>query len=69
MALIAVAAGYTHSLALKADGTVVAWGCNGADFGHARCPPCSPDLAGSSPEMKQIRSGTGSHRMPWRTAP
>jgi alpha-tubulin suppressor-like RCC1 family protein len=30
--IVAVAAGYTHSLALKAEGTVVAWGAN--DFGQ-----------------------------------
>jgi hypothetical protein len=33
----AVAAGSIHSLALKGDGTVVAWGC-GADFGQCSVP-------------------------------
>ena len=36
----AVAAGLTHSLALKADGTVVAWGCGGGnDYGQCTVPP------------------------------
>jgi hypothetical protein len=34
-----VAAGFVHSLALKADGTVVVWGCDGgAGFGQCRVP-------------------------------
>ena len=32
----AIAAGFSHSLALKADGTVVAWGC-GAGTDHGPC--------------------------------
>jgi hypothetical protein len=34
----AVAAGLAHSLALKDDGTVVAWGCVGDDFGQCSVP-------------------------------
>jgi hypothetical protein len=34
----AVAAGLFHSLALKRDGTVVAWGCTGANFGQCSVP-------------------------------
>jgi alpha-tubulin suppressor-like RCC1 family protein len=35
----AVAAGYFHSLALKRDGTVVAWGCGGStDSGQCGVP-------------------------------
>jgi hypothetical protein len=34
----AVAAGFSHSLAVKGDGTVVAWGCNGPDFGQCSVP-------------------------------
>lgn len=34
----AIAAGSTHSLALKGNGTVVAWGAVGEDFGQATVP-------------------------------
>ena len=34
--VIAIAAGYAHSLALKSDGTVVAWGSN--DYGQSNVP-------------------------------
>src|SRR5437867_3109801 len=38
-AVSAVAAGEWHSLALKRDGTVVAWGCaGGANFGQCTIP-------------------------------
>jgi hypothetical protein len=40
-----IAAGYAHSLALKGDGTVVAWGCSGGDEGQCTVPS---DLAGVS---------------------
>ena len=33
--VVSVAAGYGHSLALKRDGTVAAWGAN--SFVNARC--------------------------------
>jgi hypothetical protein len=33
----AIAAGHTHSLALKTDGTVVAWGCQGGPFVQTQC--------------------------------
>ena len=37
--MTAIAAGYFHSLALKADGSVVAWGCgHGEDNGQCRVP-------------------------------
>jgi hypothetical protein len=37
--VIAIAAGYYHSLALKSDGTVVAWGATGVvDYGQADVP-------------------------------
>lgn len=36
--ITAVAAGSTHSLALKRDGTVVAWGAVGDDFGQTTVP-------------------------------
>ena len=37
--MTAIAAGDYHSLALKGDGTVVAWGCaNGADEGQCSVP-------------------------------
>jgi alpha-tubulin suppressor-like RCC1 family protein len=34
----AIAAGGAHSLALKRDGTVVAWGCRGVDTGECGVP-------------------------------
>ena len=34
----AIAAGASHSLALKSDGTVVAWGCAGIDCGQCSVP-------------------------------
>jgi hypothetical protein len=34
----AIAAGTAHSLALKGDGTVVAWGCRGFDYGQCTVP-------------------------------
>jgi hypothetical protein len=34
----AIAAGSAHSLALKGDGTVVAWGCPGGDAGECNVP-------------------------------
>ncbi|HZS86227.1 MAG TPA: MBG domain-containing protein [Chloroflexota bacterium] len=34
----AIAAGDYHSLALKSDGTVVAWGCQGYDYGQCSVP-------------------------------
>jgi Regulator of chromosome condensation (RCC1) repeat/Bacterial Ig domain len=34
----AIAAGFAHSLALKGDGTVVAWGCLNADVGQCNVP-------------------------------
>ena len=36
--MTAVAAGRTQSLALKSDGTVVAWGCGSLDFGQCAVP-------------------------------
>ena len=42
--VIAIAAGYAHSLALKRDGSVVAWGCTrlaGANVGQCDAPPAS----------------------------
>src|SRR5438445_118149 len=36
--VIAIAAGYGHSLALKKGGSVVAWGCGNYDFGQCRVP-------------------------------
>jgi uncharacterized protein (TIGR03437 family) len=41
--VVAIAAGTRHSIALKSDGTVVAWGDN--QYGQARVPP---DLAGAA---------------------
>jgi alpha-tubulin suppressor-like RCC1 family protein len=38
----AIAAGTFHSLALKGDGTVVAWGCAGTTSGSAACRAGSP---------------------------
>jgi alpha-tubulin suppressor-like RCC1 family protein len=34
----AIAAGYFHSLALKQDGSVLAWGCDGSDNGQCTVP-------------------------------
>src|SRR5205823_13817071 len=36
--VIAIAAGSFHSLAVKKDGTVVAWGCGINDFGQCSVP-------------------------------
>jgi alpha-tubulin suppressor-like RCC1 family protein len=39
----AVAAGISHSLALKSNGTVVAWGCGApSDAGQCTVPNASP---------------------------
>jgi trimeric autotransporter adhesin len=35
--VIAVAAGVTDSLALRSDGTVVAWGCRPGSADHGQC--------------------------------
>ena len=45
---MALAAGWSHSLALKPNGTVLAWGSN--DFGQTNVPP---DLSG----VKAIAAG------------
>jgi alpha-tubulin suppressor-like RCC1 family protein len=42
--VIAIAAGGTHSLALKANGTVVAWGAN--DYGQTTVPPGLTNVIG-----------------------
>ncbi|MGD0208940.1 MAG: immunoglobulin domain-containing protein [Verrucomicrobiota bacterium] len=44
--IIAVAAGYLHSLALRADGTVVAWGDNSA--GESSIPPSATNVVSIS---------------------
>jgi hypothetical protein len=36
--VVAIAAGSNHSLALKRDGSVVAWGCRGNEFGQCTVP-------------------------------
>ena len=43
---VAVAAGYAHSLALRSNGTVVAWGSN--EFGQAAVPPGLTNVAAIS---------------------
>jgi hypothetical protein len=35
---LAISAGGGHNLALKYDGTVVAWGCSGVDYGQCTVP-------------------------------
>jgi Zn-dependent metalloprotease/alpha-tubulin suppressor-like RCC1 family protein len=52
MQAIAVVGGIYHSLALKVDGTVAAWGCTGTIFGQCNVPA---GLSG----VKTIAAGTG----------
>ena len=35
--VVAISGGGGHSLALKDDGTIVAWGCRGAGFDAGQC--------------------------------
>jgi hypothetical protein len=44
--VIAVAGGETHSMALRADGTVVAWGANGYDYGQTNVPSTLTNVIG-----------------------
>src|SRR2546423_15303213 len=37
-AVVAIAAGHTQSLALKSDGSVVAWGCGAFDYRQCAVP-------------------------------
>lgn len=49
LSALTVSAGYTHSLALKGDGTVAGWGgANGNDYGQVTPPPGLSDVAGIS---------------------
>ena len=58
--VIAVAAGWNHSLALRRDGTVVGWGTNNA--GQATAPPSATNLvaiaAGSDHSLGLRNNGT-----------
>ena len=48
----AIAAGMAHSLALKADGTVVAWGCGGGfDYGQCSVPNGLSDVTAIAAEL------------------
>ena len=41
--MTAIAAGRYHSLALKSDGSVLAWGCgSGNDYGQCSVPAGAP---------------------------
>ena len=44
----AISAGATHSLALKADGTVLAWGCRSIDYAQCNVPSGLADVAAIS---------------------
>jgi hypothetical protein len=61
-AVIAVAAGRVQSLALKADGTVVAWGCRSNDSGQCNVPEGLANVtaiaAGDYDSMALKRDGT-----------
>jgi hypothetical protein len=53
----AVAAGHVHSLALKGDGTVVAWGCGGGtDWGQCSVPGGVTAIAAGASHSLALRS-------------
>ena len=58
----AIAAGYSHSLALKSDGTVVAWGCAASTSGQCNVPNGLADVtaiaAGASHSLALKSDGT-----------
>ena len=60
--MTAIAGGYGHSLALKGDGSVVAWGCVGYDAGQCNVPSglsgVTAIAAGDTHSLALVGAGT-----------